>query len=129
MIKRTCCFLILVVVLAGSLQAQQLKVSQVDVATAIEDRNPIGVDTTFTADVGTLFCFTQIEEAPDTGKIFHVWYHKSEEKARIDLEVKNDKWRTWSSKNILKSWSGPWRVIVEDDNGNVLAVKNFTITQ
>lgn len=128
MTKQIWCFLLLIVVLAGTLQAQEIKVNQFDFATSVENRSPMGVDTSFTADVGTVFCFTQITDAPDTSQISHVWYYKDEEKARIDLDVKAGDWRTWSSKSILNNWSGPWRVIIEDDNGNVLAAKTFTIT-
>lgn len=107
------------------IQAQNI--TQFDFATAIEDRQPVGIDTAFTANVGTVFCFTRIEGADDTTQIAHVWYNKDEERARINLDVKSDDWRTWSSKSILESWTGRWRVMVEDNDGNVLSTKTFVI--
>lgn len=129
MLKQTIMLILAFLLLAAVSQAQEIKINQFDFATSVENRSPIGVDTSFTADVGTVFCFTQITDAPDTSQISHVWYYKDEEKARIDLDVKASDWRTWSSKSILKSWSGPWRVMVEDEQGNVLAAKTFTIEQ
>jgi hypothetical protein len=89
----------------------------------------MGIDTTFAADVGNVYCFTHVEGAKDTTQIAHVWYYKEQEKARINLNVQSNDWRTWSSKTILKNWVGHWRVMVEDSQGNVLATKNFVIRE
>lgn len=113
--------------IAITTQAQNIKITQFDFAEAIKDRQPVGIHTTFPNDIGTVFCYTQIEGIIDSSKITHVWYYKEEEKARVELTVKSNKWRTWSSKSILKNWTGPWRVIVLDPNKNVLASKTFVI--
>lgn len=110
-------------------QAQDLKISQFDFATSIEDREPFGVDTAFAANVGNVFCFTHVEGAADSTQIAHVWYYKEQEKARINLDVESNDWRTWSSKTILESWTGRWRVMIEDNQGNVLATKSFVIKE
>lgn len=107
--------------------AQHISIGQFDFATSIDSRQPVGVDTVFTTDVGNVFCYTNIKGIEDTAEIYHVWHYKDEEKARIKLPVKSDNWRTWSSKSILKSWTGGWRVMVEDADGNVLASKSFVI--
>ncbi len=111
----------------GGVNAQNI--TQFDFAANIEDRQPVSVDTAFTADVGKVFCFTRIEGAADTTQIAHVWYYKEEEKARINLDVESSDWRTWSSKSILKSWTGRWRVMIEDSQGNVLSSKTFVIRE
>lgn len=108
--------------------AQEIKLQQFDFATSIENRTPAGVDTTFTADIGNVYCFTHITGAKDT-QITHVWYYKDEEKARINLDVQSDDWRTWSSKSILENWTGRWRVMIEDSTGNVIDTKTFTIKE
>jgi len=120
---------VLIITFTGTVQAQEINIQQFDFARAIEDRNPSGVDTAFTADVGTIYCFTQIEGITDTTQITHEWYYKEEEKARVNLTVAGDNWRTWSSKKVLESWTGPWRVMVIGPNGNVLATKNFVISE
>jgi len=120
-------FTIVIVLIAATTQAQHLRVAKIDLATSIENREPVGADTVFSADVGTIFCFTQIDDASDTTQIEHVWYYKDQEKADIRLDVKSEEWRTWSSKTILQSWTGHWRVMVKGPDGNVLATKNFVI--
>ena len=110
-------------------QAQNIGVAQFQFATSVEDRAPVAVDTAFAATVGTVYCFTQIRGAADTTQISHVWYYKDQEKARIPLDVSSDDWRTWSSKEILNSWNGRWRVMIEDSDGRVLATKTFIINK
>ncbi|MDZ7660590.1 DUF2914 domain-containing protein [Fodinibius sp.] len=119
----------LIITFTGTAQAQEIKIQQFDFAEAIEDRKPSGIDTAFTADIGTIYCFTQVEGVSDTTQITHEWYYKEQEKARVELTVAGDNWRTWSSKKILESWTGPWRVMVLGPNGEVLATKNFVITE
>ncbi|WP_445666344.1 DUF2914 domain-containing protein [Fodinibius sp. AD559] len=122
-------FLFLIILFTGTAQAQEINIQQFDFATAIEDRKPSGIDTAFTADIGTVYCFTQVKGISDTTQITHGWYYKDEVKAQVDLTVAADNWRTWSSKTIPKSWTGSWRVMVLGPNGNVLATKNFVITE
>ncbi|WP_441000219.1 DUF2914 domain-containing protein [Fodinibius sp. SL11] len=117
----------LLFVFASTTYAQNIQITQIDFATSIEDREPVGIDTAFTADVGTIYCFTRIQGISDTTQITHEWYYKQEEKALVNLTVASDDWRTWSSKKILQSWTGPWRVIVLGPEGNVLATKNFAV--
>lgn len=121
--------LALLLIISSSAYGQELRVTQADFATAVENRKPVNVDSTFSADVGTIYFYSVIEGAQDTTTISHVWYYKEEEKARINLQVKSSSWRTWSSKTILEKWTGPWRVMIEDANGNVLATKSFTIQE
>lgn len=92
--------------LSTNVMAQQLEVPEMEFATYMDERQPVATDTLFSAGVGTLFCFTRITGATDTSEVTHEWYYKDEEKARIDLSVASDDWRTWSSKNILKRLDG-----------------------
>lgn len=118
---------LLLISFAEPSNAQEIKITQFDFATSIENREPVGVDTAFAADVGNIYCFTHIKGITDTTQITHEWYYKEEQKAQIDLTVASDNWRTWSSKTILESWTGPWRVMIIGPNGDVLATKNFVI--
>lgn len=122
-------FICLLFIIAATTKAQDIKITQLDFGTAIEDRQPVNVDTVFTADVEKVFCFTKVEGVADSTQITHVWHYKGEEQARIDLKVTSDPWRTWSSKTILDSWTGPWRVMVLDPEENVLDSKTFVITE
>ncbi len=115
-------------VLAQDPHENGIQVEDLQFCTGVEDRQPVGTDTTFTIGVETVFCYTQITGAADTTVIAHVWYHNDEQKADVELMVKSNDWRTWSSKRIAPEWIGPWRVEVKGPDGEVLASESFAIT-
>lgn len=106
-----------------------LTVAEQTICTAIEERIPSGADSSFSNDVGQLFCFTKITGAEDTTLVSHVWYLNDEEKAKVELSIKGKSWRTWSSKKIDPIWVGDWKVEVVSVNGDVLSTRTFTITK
>ncbi len=103
------------------------KVTEMTICSAVEDRVPVGADTSFTNDVERVFCYTKISGAASDSSITHVWYHGEKEMTRQKLSVKADNWRTWSSKRIVDSWTGTWRVDVLSASGSVLESKAFTV--
>ncbi len=102
-------------------------VTEISICTAVQDRVPVGADTSFSSDVQRLFCYTKISGAAADSSVTHVWYHGDNEMARQKLSVKADQWRTWSSKRIVDSWTGEWRVDVLSAPGTVLESKVFMV--
>lgn len=128
--KQACLFVLLPVFLISSLLAQDQSMATVDeisVCTAVEDRQPVGIDTSFTSAVEQLYCYTKLTSPQDTTVISHVWFHNEEQMASIKLTMKAKTWRTWSSKRIVPEWTGDWRVEVQDENGMLLSTKSFKI--
>lgn len=119
--------LLLALFLSYDVQAQNIEVATLEIGTTVEDRNIVNPDTSFSSSVGNLFCFTRITGAEDTTQVSHVWYYDDEEMARTELDVRSSDWRTWSSKNILPTWVGSWRVVIEDAGGNSLTEQTFEI--
>jgi hypothetical protein len=95
------------------------------ICTEVTDRAPVGAAEKFPATVGRLMCFSEVKGA--TGKVVHVWLHGDKEMASVELNIGGDRWRTWSSKNIMPDWKGAWKVEVRDEAGAVLATAAFTI--
>ena len=114
-------------VLAFAQEAPEISVEDMEICTSIEDRVPVGVDTSFSGDVEKLYCFTKIVSNKDEGSIFHVWMYNDKEMAKVELSTKAKVWRTWSSKRILPSWTGKWRVDVQSPDGTVLGSKEFEV--
>jgi len=106
---------------------QKLIAEEIKICTAIEDREPVGVDTIFADTLEKLYCFTKIVGATDTTSIYHVWYFGDEEKAKVNLPIKSSSWRTWSSKIIAKDWMGKWHVEITTEGGDLLGKKEFEI--
>lgn len=106
---------------------QELSVETMQFGTDVQDRQVVGADSAFAASVGQVYCFTHITGAQDTVTVSHIWYHEGDEMAKVDLTVRSNSWRTWSSKNIMESWTGQWSVDVLGPNGDIIATESFTV--
>ena len=92
-----------------------------------ESRNVTGVGEVFPATTERLWCRTRITGAAEPTMIAHVWYHRGQTVARVELHVGSADWRTVSSKNLLPEWTGPWEVRVVDADGNLLGSTSVTV--
>ena len=112
-------------------ETSTLEVAVAAISQDVVDREPVDAGISFTASVGTLYCFTKISGAESTTNVTHVWYFGSTERGRVDLNVNPspEGWRTWSSKIIQTHEVGSWRVDVLDSAGTVLKELQFEITQ
>ncbi len=95
------------------------------VCTSVENRAPVGAADQFPATVGKLACFSEVKGG--SGKVVHVWLHGDKQLASIELQVKGERWRTWSEKRIPADATGKWKVEVRAEDGTVLASKEFTV--
>ena len=95
----------------------------------IKDREPVNIDTVFSSQAEQIYCYTMLEGGSEPTEIEHVWLHDGEEKARVKLPVRGNPWRTWSSKKLLPSWTGDWKVEIRDASGTVLKTVEFRVTK
>jgi hypothetical protein len=129
-ISSTLVMVVMAVIFSSVSFAQEeadIKVENVVICTSVEDRQPIGADSVFNADIGKLYCFTKLTSQTDTAEISHVWFFGDTQMAKVDLPIRAKAWRTWSSKRILLDWIGDWRIEVQDSEGNVLYEIFFVI--
>jgi hypothetical protein len=97
------------------------------ICTDVQDREPRGAGLAFPATVEKLYCHTLVEGAQEPITIAHAWYHDDRNVAQVSLEVGSSPWRTWSSKRIVESWTGAWRVDILDGTEKVLATISFQV--
>jgi hypothetical protein len=101
--------------------AQEGPAVELQVGTAVEEREPVGVSDSFPAEVGQLFAWSRVTGAEGT-RVEHVWrYPEADVETVVPLEIGGSPWRTWSSKTIPPEWAGEWTVEVRDAMGNVLS--------
>ncbi|RJE77403.1 hypothetical protein BGP78_08640 [Pseudoalteromonas sp. MSK9-3] len=104
-------------------------VSRAVLTTGIEQREPVDVlkdNLKRTQFSEKLYFFTEIKNLQ--GKmIHHLWFHQDQLMAEIPLTVGAVRYRTYSSKNIMPSQTGQWRVEVVTQQGQLLAQKSFRI--
>ena len=101
-------------------------VTEAGVGTGVVDRQLQGQADSFPATVGTLYCFTKVEQAQAGSTIEHVWYHSDVEVGRVELNIGGSPWRTWSSKIIPPDATGDWRVDIVA-NGQVIKSLSFKV--
>jgi hypothetical protein len=92
--------------------APVLSVQDMAFCTAVVEREPLSRDSSFSADIGQIFCWTNVLNDGGEGSVEHVWYYNGEEKARVELPANYARNRVWSSKKILPEWTGKWTVAV-----------------
>jgi hypothetical protein len=93
----------------------------------VENLTPVKPALLFDSSVGKLYCFTRIKSDHPPAVIKHLWFQGDKMVMEVTLPVKSTNWRTYSSKTILPSASGDWKVDVTSDDGTVLKTLNFTI--
>lgn len=112
---------------APASQAAGPSVEGAILATGVRDHLPADTLSTVPADVGRVFLWTRITGARDSTSVSHVWFRGEEEVARVELPVRSPDWRTYSTKRILPSWTGPWRVEIRGAAGQLLQTVNFAV--
>ena len=120
-------FLVLTTLTLSFAQAENLKVADGTITTAIKNQLTVDRIETYHADFGKLYCYTRIVGAQDDTEVTHVWYYQDTELARVTLPVKSSDWRTYSSKRFLPQWAGQWRVVILDGEGNEIATIPFSL--
>jgi uncharacterized protein YfaS (alpha-2-macroglobulin family) len=129
--KQSCSVILFVVsFFASGLYAQEratTNVAEIVICTSVVNKQPVGVDSVFAADVKQLSCYTKIVSQVEQSEVSHVWFYKDRQMAKIDLKVKGRTFHTWSTKTIIPTWKGDWRVEVQDSAGNVLSKISFKI--
>ena len=123
-------FFLFVFLLSGGILAQNssgIEVENIAICTSIENRQPVGTDSIFSADTGKLYCFTKLSSQTDSSEISHVWFYQDKQMAKISLPIKAKSWRTWSAKTIMPAWKGNWRVEVQGSEGNVIRSISFRL--
>ena len=92
-----------------------------------EKRTVIGEGKVFPADGNRIYCLTRVHGMSPPAKVTHAWYHEGITKARVDLTVGSENWRTWSYKSYPPAWTGSWEVKVLDEDGMVLGSAGFEV--
>jgi hypothetical protein len=100
-------------------------ISSATFAKNIENRTPIEAISEAENDLRTVYFFTNIRHLKGE-KITHRWHYKNKVKAEVSFDIKGNRWRVWSSKNLWHKWTGIWTVEVLNRAGEVLITKNFT---
>ncbi len=73
-----------------------------------------------------LYFYTQVDGMKDQ-ILYHVWIHNGAEVARVKIPVWGNRWRCYSSKQLLSSMLGQWRVRLVNSQEEILAEGEFEL--
>lgn len=90
----------------------------------VVDRTPIEIIAEADNSLGKIYFYTNIRRLSGD-RITHRWIYNDKVKAEISFDIKGERWRVWSSKNLWHTWLGDWQVDVVNNKGEVLLSKVF----
>lgn len=99
-------------------------ISEAVFAKDVKERTPVEIITEADQSLGKIYFFTNIRNLSGD-RITHRWVYKDKVKAEVSFDIKGDRWRVWSSKNLWHTWTGTWRVDVVNAQGEVLLSNTF----
>ena len=89
-------------------------------------RNPT---TVFSIERRKAICFTSFDPVPEKTIVFHQWFHRDQNSAKMKLTLNPPRWSAYSSIQLRAEDIGPWRVEITDSLGNILDILRFSITE
>lgn len=94
----------------------------------IKDFTPQNQAIVFSIIIGRVSCFTSFDPVPEETSIYHNWFFRDKLSTKIKLSLQPPRWSTFSSIQLREADQGPWRVEVTDQDGHILRLLRFSIT-
>lgn len=112
---------------AAAPAASGLTISRMEIASDVQNREPVGAAASFPAAQERVYCFLEFTDVAQEASVSVVWTLGMNEMARVPLTIKAySKYRTWAYKTIA-GMKGDWKVEIVDGAGNVLKSAAFKI--
>jgi hypothetical protein len=107
--------------------AADLTIARMEIASSVENREPVGIAATFPATQEKVYCFLEFRNVPAETSVTVVWTLGMNEMGNVPLTIKPfSKFRTWANKTI-GGMKGDWKVEVKDASGAVLKSATFKV--
>jgi len=91
----------------------------------IDNREPvIMVDSIDSGSYTSISFFTELNGFSGQN-VTHQWTYNDKIMFEKTFEVKGERWRVWTSKTLIPSWTGSWTVNVLDNDRSVLVSDSF----
>jgi len=109
-------------------QTEKPTLGQAVVCEEMKDGSPLNQGIAFPVSAGKVMCYTAFDPVPRKAVIFHNWYRKDELNTRIRLVLQPPRWASYSTIQLREIDKGPWRIEITDQEGQVLSILRFSIT-
>jgi len=112
---------------AAPVRAAGLTIARMEIASSVENREPVGIAASFPATQEKVFCYLEFKDVPQDTTITYVWTLGQNDMGKVTQQVKkSSRWRTWANKS-LGGMKGDWKVDVLDESGAVLKSATFKV--
>ena len=116
-------FLIATLVLSSGSYAGE--VTRAMFTIGIDNHEPvIMVDSIDSGSYTSISFFTELNGFSGQN-VTHQWTYNDKIMFEKTFEVKGERWRVWTSKTLIPSWTGSWTVNVLDNDRSVLVSDSF----
>jgi len=82
----------------------------------------------FSVGLGRVICYSSFDPVPQRSFIYHNWYYRDRLSTRTRLVLMPPRWNTYSYIQLREADKGPWRVEITTEDGRLLKVLRFSIT-
>jgi hypothetical protein len=106
----------------------KMTLAEVVMCEGLKDHVPCNQGVVFPLGIGKVYCFTEFDPVPKKTAIFHNWYYRGKLSTRVKLNLQPPRWSTYSIITLEEADKGPWRVEITDQEGLVLGLVRFSIT-
>ncbi len=107
---------------------KKLKLDRAVMCEEIKDFAPVNPAVVFSIKIGKVFCYTSFNQVPEKTFIYHKWFHRDSPSTNKRLTLQPPRWATYSTIQLRETDKGPWRVEISDQNGKLLYILRFSIT-
>ncbi len=91
----------------------------------VDNREPVIMVTSISSDsYDSISFFTELTDL-NGHTVTHQWMFNDKVMFEKSFEVGGARWRVWTSKTLIPSWTGTWTVNVLDDDRTTLESKSF----
>ena len=107
---------------------KELKMDRAIMCEEVKDLVPQNPAVVFSIKIGKVSCFTSFDPVPEKTFIYHNWFHRDDPSTKKRLTLQPPRWATYSTIQLRETDKGPWRVEISDQQGNILGILRFSIT-
>lgn len=108
--------------------AQTLTLEQAAMCEDIAAQSPINAAVVFSIKRQIVYCFSSFDPVPAKTAVYHNWFLNDKLSTKIKLRLQPPRWSTFSRIQLREADIGPWRVEITDEDGNILKILRFSVT-
>lgn len=93
---------------------------------SVINNEPVGNinDIIFDNNIATVYAYSDVNDLKNS-MLYYVWTLNAKEVAKVRVGVIGKRWRSHSSKFVQKNMRGQWKVELQNDKGEILAISQF----